>query len=36
MINKKCDVTAGTPYRVQIPARLQPDDLAVVGIFTCR
>lgn len=31
MINKKCDVTAGTPYRVQIPARLQPDDLAVVG-----
>ncbi|MFK5705041.1 DnaD domain protein [Ligilactobacillus sp. LYQ139] len=31
MINKKCDVTAGTPYRVQIPARLQPDDLAIVG-----
>lgn len=31
MINKKCDVTAGTPYRVQFPARLQPDDLAVIG-----
>ena len=31
MINKKCDVTAGTPYRVQVPVRIQPDDLTVVG-----